>query len=45
LGVLSLAAERRLRNLAEAFARLKRTNFRFRQELTDQLLNSTFGEH
>jgi predicted nucleic acid-binding protein len=30
LGVLSLAAERHLLNLAEAFERLKRPNFRFR---------------
>jgi predicted nucleic acid-binding protein len=45
LGVLSLAAERRLLDLAEAFNRLKRTNFRFRQEIMDQLLDRTFGEN
>jgi predicted nucleic acid-binding protein len=44
LGVLSLAAERRLLNLAEAFERLKRTNFRFRQEIMDHLLGKVFGE-
>ena len=45
LGVLSLAAERRLLDLAEAFNRLKRTNFRFRQEIMDQLLGKTLGEN
>lgn len=45
LGVLSLAAERRLLDLAEAFDRLKRTNFRFRQEIMDQLLHRTLGEN
>ena len=38
LGVLGLAAERGLINLADAFERLKRTNFRYRQEIMDQLL-------
>ena len=38
LGVLSLAAERRLIKLAEAFERLKRTNFRYRQEILNHLL-------
>lgn len=38
LGVLTLAADRRLINLAEAFERLKHTNFRYRQEILDELL-------
>jgi len=44
LGVLSLAAERRPLDLAEAFNHLKRTNFRFRQEIMDQLLERGSGE-
>lgn len=38
LGVLTLAADRRLINLAEAFEQLKHTNFRYRQEILDELL-------
>ena len=38
LGVLGLAAQHDLLNLAEAFGRLKRTNFHYRQETMDQLL-------
>ncbi len=38
LGVLSLAARRGLVDLADSFARLKRTNFRYRQEIMDALL-------
>ena len=38
LGVLDLAARRGLGDLADAWARLKRTNFRYRQELFDALL-------
>jgi len=38
LGVLGLAAERGLIQLADAFERLKRTNFRYRQEIMDKLL-------
>jgi predicted nucleic acid-binding protein len=38
LGVLSRAAQRHLLNLADAFDRLKRTNFRFRQEIMDKFL-------
>jgi predicted nucleic acid-binding protein len=38
LGVLRLAAQRGLVHLADAFARLKRTNFRYRQEIMDELL-------
>jgi predicted nucleic acid-binding protein len=33
LGVLGLAARRGLVDLADSFARLKRTNFRYRQEV------------
>jgi predicted nucleic acid-binding protein len=39
LGVLRLAARRGLVDLASAFTRLKRTNFRYRQEILDALLN------
>jgi predicted nucleic acid-binding protein len=38
LGVLSRAAQRHLLDLREAFDRLRRTNFRFRQEVMDGLL-------
>ena len=38
LGVLDLGARRGLLNLADAFERLKRTNFRYRQEIMDELL-------
>ncbi len=38
LGVLSLAARRGLIDLADPFARLRRTNFRYRQEIMDELL-------
>jgi hypothetical protein len=38
LGVLSRAAQRHLLNLAEAFDRLKHTNFRFRQDIMDRFL-------
>lgn len=38
LRVLQLAAKRDLLDLADSFDRLKRTNFRFRQELMDKLL-------
>ncbi len=39
LGVLQRAAQKGLLNLAEAFGRLKTTNFRYRQEIMDRLLN------
>jgi predicted nucleic acid-binding protein len=39
LGVLDLAARRRLIDLRDALDRLKRTNFRYRQELLDELLD------
>jgi predicted nucleic acid-binding protein len=38
LGVLSMAAERGLVNLAQAFERIKRTSFHYRQDIMDQLL-------
>ncbi len=44
LGVLGLAARRGLIDLAASFARLKRTNFRYRQEIMDELLNQQDGE-
>ena len=37
LGILSMAAERRLVDLAEAFERITRTSFHYRQETMDQL--------
>ena len=43
LGVLTLAARRGMVDLAESFARLKRTNFRYRQEIMDELLNQHEG--
>lgn len=44
LGLLSLAARRGLVNLADSFARLKRTNFRYRQKIMDELLAQQAGE-
>jgi predicted nucleic acid-binding protein len=38
LGVLALAARHGLLNLADAFDRIKRTNFRYRQDIMDALL-------
>ena len=43
LGVLGLAARRGLVDLADAFARLKRTNFRYRQETMETLLSGQGG--
>jgi predicted nucleic acid-binding protein len=43
LGVLSMAAQRALLNLPEAFERLKRTNFHYRKEIMDQFLNEQSG--
>jgi predicted nucleic acid-binding protein len=40
LGILSRAGQRRLLNLTEAYERVKRTNFRFRQEIMDQFLTN-----
>lgn len=39
LGVLSRAAQRHLLNLVDAFDRVKKTNFRFRQEIMDKFLD------
>jgi len=39
LGVLALAARRGLVDLADAFARLKRTKFRYRPTIMDALLD------
>lgn len=39
LGILRLAAQRGLVDLADTLAKLKRTNFRDRQEMIDDLLN------
>ena len=36
--ILGLAARRGLVDLGESFARLKRTNSRYRQEIMDELL-------
>jgi predicted nucleic acid-binding protein len=45
LGVLDLAAELGVVDLGDALARLKRTNFRYRQELLDALLEKHTGGH
>jgi predicted nucleic acid-binding protein len=44
LGVLSRAAQRHLLNLADAFERVKHTNFRFRREIMDKFLNEISGQ-
>jgi predicted nucleic acid-binding protein len=44
LGVLNLAAHRGLIDLAAAFMLLKRTNFRYRQDIMDALLYERVGE-
>jgi predicted nucleic acid-binding protein len=44
LGILQRAARRGLLNLADAFDRLKRTNFRYRQEIMDKFLNEISGQ-
>jgi predicted nucleic acid-binding protein len=44
LGVLRLAARRGLVDLADSFTRLKRTNFRYRQEIMDGLLYGEKGD-
>ena len=43
LGVLGLAAQHALLNLAEAFALLKVTNFRYKQETMDALIVEALG--
>jgi predicted nucleic acid-binding protein len=44
LGILQRAARRGLLNLADAFDRLKLTNFRYQQEIMDKLLDQ-IGPH
>jgi predicted nucleic acid-binding protein len=44
LGILQRAARKGLLDLADAFDRLKHTNFRYRQEIMDRLLSET-GRH
>jgi predicted nucleic acid-binding protein len=43
LGILSMAAEHRLINLADAFERIKRTSFHYQQEIMGQLLAENSG--
>jgi predicted nucleic acid-binding protein len=43
LGLLTRSAQRGILDLADALARLKRTNFHYRQELFDELLRK-YGE-
>jgi len=43
LRVLELGARRGLLDLADAFERIKRTNFRYRQEIMDELLDEQTG--
>jgi predicted nucleic acid-binding protein len=43
LGVLNLAAHRGLIDLADSFERLKHTNFRYRQDIMDALLDEQVG--
>ena len=38
LGVLDLGARRGVLDIADAFERIKRTSFRYRQEIMDELL-------
>jgi predicted nucleic acid-binding protein len=41
MGILQRAALRGMVDLSDAFDRLKRTNFRYRQEIMDRLLDET----
>ena len=43
LGVLAMAAKEGLIDLGESFDQIKRTNFRYRQEIMDQLLAEASG--
>ncbi len=43
LGILAMAAEHRLINLADAFESIKRTSFHYQQETMDKLLAETLG--
>jgi len=45
LGILSMAAGRRLIDLADAFERIKRTSFHYRQETMDELLAEGSPDH
>jgi len=42
LGILAMASTHGLLTLAEAFDRIKRTNFHYRQEIMDQFLTGPF---
>jgi len=44
MGLLARAANHGILNLAEAFEKLKRTNFRYRQETMDLLLEESQGK-
>jgi predicted nucleic acid-binding protein len=44
LGILRLAAQGGLIDLADTLAKLKRTNFRYRQEMIDDLLDEFPGK-
>ncbi len=44
MGLLARAAKHGILDLADAFARLKRTNFRYRQEIMDDLLKEAGGK-
>jgi predicted nucleic acid-binding protein len=44
LGVLSLAGQHGIINLAEAFDRLKQTSFRYSQDVMDQFLHPNAGK-
>jgi predicted nucleic acid-binding protein len=44
LGALGLAAQHGLLNLAEAFDRLKQTNFHYRQDVIGRLFNEVTGK-
>jgi predicted nucleic acid-binding protein len=43
MGLLARAAKRGMLDLTDAFARLKRTNFRYRQDIMDALLADVAG--
>lgn len=44
LGILRLAAHDGLIDLADVLGKLKRTNFRYRKEMIDDLLNEFYGK-
>ena len=44
MGLLARAAKHGILDLVEAFDRLKQTNFRYRQEIMDVLLNEASGK-